>query len=173
MFDLVNHSMRNLIYCCLFSLLLSSCKKSSNASGQNVEFHLLQSYQFVTGKCQVNAATAILKPTPLIANNEIISYDPDEFTFTVSAAAGQRVREMGGRTPFAITVDSKVIYYGVYMPSIMSSTCDASITMDNLLAGNNKLSMRLGYPWQMGVSIDDNRNDALLVATLRKQGKIR
>ena len=77
------------------------------------------------------------------------------------------------RTPFAITVDKQVIYYGLFKPSISSSSCDHSITMDVSWSSASKIVLRLGYPGQLpGVTIDDQRNNPILLASLEKQGKL-
>lgn len=79
-----------------------------------------------------------------------------------------------GRTPFAVTVDKRVIYYAFYMPNYLSSSCDHSITMNIDWTSGNSIYLRLGYPGQLqGVPIEDKRNDPELLATLKAEGKLR
>jgi hypothetical protein len=56
----------------------------------------------------------------------------------------------------------------------MSSTCDHSITMDVMDITNKEVHLRLGYPGLMqGITIDDQRNNDMIIQALRKQGKLR
>jgi hypothetical protein len=85
-----------------------------------------------------------------------------------------KVKELNPRTPFAITVDHKVIFIGIFMPSFMSSTCEHSITMDLHNISEKEVYLRLGYPGLMqGVNIEDQRNNDLIINALKNQGKLR
>src|SRR5215203_3963132 len=107
-----------------------SCEKYKPKAQKEVEFILLKSFQFVPGKCQVDAATVTLETLPLVTNNDILWYSKKNYEFGLAASSIQKINSLGGRSAFAVTVDKKIIFFGVYMPLIMSSTCDHSITMD-------------------------------------------
>jgi len=159
-----------LIYIILsISALLFACKK--DRQGKDVEIFLLKSFQLVPGKCEVDAATATLQADPLVPNSRILLYRQDDYQYFLDDLSYQSIKSLTPRTPFAVTVDKKVIFYGIYMPSIMSSTCGNSITMD-ILGTEKKIHLRLGYPWPMG-SIDDQRNNPEIITAFRRQGKLR
>ena len=163
--------MKRLIFIIFISLALPGCKKNT-AERRDVELYLLESFQLVTGKCQVDAGSATLEGTPLLHNEDFLEYRRNDYEFTLTKAAFQKVKALTPRTPFAVTVNKKVIYYAIYMPSFMSSTCDQSITMD-LKNNENMIYLRLGYPWLTGAPIDDQRNNAELLTAFKNQEKLR
>jgi hypothetical protein len=151
----------------------TSCKKN-NENGKEVEIYLLKSYQPVVGKCQVDAATAVLQEIPVVRNDDIVAYSKKEYTFELTDDAIARANKFTNWYAFAVTVDKQVVYYGIFKPFISSSSCDHSITMNNNLPGGNKISVQLGYPGLMtGITIDDQRNNSKLIAALSAQGKLR
>ena len=131
---------------------------------------MLQSSNNIGNRCEVDPSTAVLAYDPLIANDDVISYDRLKYKYVISQTAVNKIKQLGGRVPFAFTIDKEVIFYGYYMPNIMSSLCEESITMD--IVDNNKMELSLGYPFD-NENIDDKRNDAKIISTLSKQGKIR
>lgn len=156
---------------CLFSF---SCKKDNIKAGQTVEIYLLKSFQTVAGKCQVDASASALQDTATIRNQDILEYSQTDYQFTLTSASIQKIKTFKDFTPFAVTVDKQVIYYGFFKPGISSSSCDNSITMDLDWASTNKILLRLGYPGQLqGVAIADERNDPRLIMTLKNQGKLK
>jgi len=162
--------MRYLFILILF-FIFYSCKKDATA-GSSVELYILQSHTSISGKCQVDPASATLQTTATISNSDIIEYNRLNYEFKLNDIAFQKVKAFNDWTPFAVTVDKKVIYYGYFKPSLSSSSCENSITMDIASNTEKKIVMHLGYPGNMQ-GIDDQRNNELLLASLRKQGKLR
>lgn len=155
------------------TLLSTACKKDKVAAGELAEVYLLKSYQLVSMKCQVDASTAILELTPIITNDDILEYSQGKYELKISSTSYEKLRLLSDKTPFAITVDKKVLYYGMLKPSYSSSSCDQSITMDYVLP-ENKVGLHLGYPGDTGAGvIDDQRNHPLWISTLNKQRKLK
>jgi len=151
-----------------------SCKKDKIKAGDTVEFYLLKTYQVINRRCQIDPSATILRDTAMIRDQDIIQYSQNNYEFTLSNAAIEKVKTLKDQTPFAVTVDKQVVYYGFFKPSYSSSSCDYSITMDIAWTFRDKISLRLGYPGVLdGITIDDQRNHPKLVATLRKQGKLK
>jgi len=167
--------MGKLFYLLAFTAFFGGCKKNTAGSDSSIEFYLLDSYTQVSGKCQVAPASAILKPTPFISNEDIIAYSEFAYTYTLSAAAMQRIKAFVGRQPFAITINKGVVFYGFYNSSFLSSSCDHSISLDaDSGSSDNKILLQLGYPSLIsGVTIDDQRNNTALINVLKAQGKWR
>lgn len=140
-------------------------------AGENVEFYLLKSYQIVKGKCQIDAAASIIQDTPIVKNQDIIEYSKSNYQFTLSENAAKEIKKLSDWTPFAVVVDKQVIYYGIVKPIYSSSSCAQSIKMNNAVI-NNKITMYLGYAGADS-SINDQRNNPKLLATLRRQGKLK
>ncbi|OQP56850.1 hypothetical protein A3860_09710 [Niastella vici] len=158
----------------IFNIILLSCKKDKVSGGETVEIYLLKTSQTVPGKCQIDAAASSIQDTPEITNDDILEYSQIAREFKLSAIAIQKVKAFHDFTPFAVTVDRKVIYYGFFKPGISSSSCTNSITMDISLSSGNKIVLRLGYPAAIDdAGFDDQRNNSWLLGTLEKQGKLR
>lgn len=157
-----------IILCCL------SCNRGNIKSGEAIEIYVLKSYQTVSGKCQINPSGLVLEDTAVIKNQDILEYSQADYRFTLSETAIKKVKSFHDFTPFAVVVDKTVIYFGFYKPSISSSSCYNSITMDLDWDTDNKIILRLGYPEQIqGSIIDDQRNNPIIIATLNKQGKLK
>lgn len=165
--------MRPLVYILAFAMLSFSCKKEDVKSGKTVEIYALKKYQLVPGKCQIDAALSEIDDTPMIRNQDILQYSRTEYQFKLTAAGIEKVKALRDKTPFAVTVDKEVIYFGFYKPGISSSSCDHSITMDVSWGTDTKISVNLGYPGQLsGVTIDDQRNSPNLITALKNQDKL-
>ena len=166
--------MRLLLF--IFTIIITgiSCKKERVKAGETVEIYLLKTYQRVTNKCQIDPSATILQDAATVMNDEILEYSKSDYKFKLKENAMQKVRAFHDFTPFAITVDKQVIYYGFFKPMISSSSCDNSITMDVDWTTGNKIYLRLGYPGTLqGVTIDDQRNSQKLLSALESQGKLR
>lgn len=146
------------------------CSKDK-MGGKDVEIYLLDSRALAVGACKVNESSARLSSPPAIRSEDIESYSASEYQFTLTASGYAAVKDLGDMIPFAVAVDGDVIYYGIIKSSFSSSSCDASITMNTFNPGI--IQINLGYPGTVaGVVIEDKRNDARLLATLRALGKL-
>lgn len=148
-----------------------SCKKEKElvSSKDMVEVYLLKSVQLVSGKCEVEKGET--ESTPLIANEDILGYSPGEHRFRIKDTAAGKVKALNDGTPFAVSVNGRVIYYGFFKPGYSSSSCFHSITME--LPFEGKVFLRLGYPGTIeGVTVADLRNHPELISALSAQGKL-
>ena len=149
--------MRPIFFFLTIVIFCISCKKEYVKGGEAVEVYLLKRSQLVTGRCQIDPLLSVLQDTAIIKNQDILEYSQSKYEFKLTE-----------------TVDKQVIYYGFFKPSVSSSSCDHSITMDLDWTSGNKINLRLGYPSLMqSVTIDDERNHSMLIATLRNQGKLK
>ena len=165
--------MRPIFFLLTIAIFCLSCKKDNVKGGDTVEVYLLKSSQLVTDKCEIDALVSVLQDTAIIKNQDILEYSQSNYQFTLTDLAIQKVKTFRDFTAFAVTIDKQVIYYGFFKPSFSSSSCNHSITMDLDWSSGNKINLKLGYPGQLqGVTIDDERNNAKLVATLKNQGKL-
>ena len=136
--------MRALIYVLTLATLSFSCSKNKVNTGESVEIYLLEKYQTVAGKCQIDPSVSVLQNTATIKNQDILEYSTANHKFTLSDPAIQKVKAFRDFTPFAVTIDKRVIYYGFFKPAISSSSCNNSITMDVDWTTGNKISLNLG-----------------------------
>lgn len=166
-----NKIMRLLFLILTIVTICSSCRKPNKQTGGNLEIYLFKTFQLVSGKCQVNGDSSVLKDTAIVKNNEILFYSSANYQFTLTENSIQKIRALHSGIPFAIVIDKQVIYYGIIKTITSSSSCTSSITM-NYSLGDNKITMNLGYAGT-DLNIDDQRNNSKLIATLKNQGKLR
>lgn len=169
-----NSHMRPLIFLLIINTVCISCSKE-NTAGSKVEIYLLRDFGFVTGKCKVDPTASNIQDVATIQNDDILEYERNTRRFKLSDEGILKVKNsLTDFTPFAVTVDRRIIYYGLFKSSYSSASCDHSITMQNDWEDNSKIRMQLGYPGsQQGTGIDDQRNNQLLIGTLQKQHKLK
>ncbi len=166
--------MRTIFFILIMAACCFSCKKDTTNAGKTVEIYLLKTYQTVTGKCQIDPSASSLQDIATIKNDDIVVYSQTDHQFKLTDNAFQQVMAFGDFIPFAVTVNKVVIYYGIFKQYYSSSSCDNSIIMNIDLISENTIELNLGYPGLLqGVTIDDQRNNATLIATLESQGKLR
>ena len=161
----------------LISILVAisfGCNRDNASAGEPVEIYLLKDFQLIANKCQVDPSASSVQFIPTVANNDILEYSSNDYQFNLTASALERIKALKDRTPFAVTVNKEVVYYGFFKPGFSSSSCDHSITMDVVWGQPGRIFMRLGYPGMLpGVTIDDQRNNPRLLSALHKQRKLR
>lgn len=162
--------MKPLIFILTLTIVCFSCKKD-NIPGQTVEIYLLENYQFITGKCQIDPDAVTLQDTAIVKNQDILEYDKANYQYSLNDNSMQKIKTLADGTAFAVTVDKQVVYYAILKPSYSSSSCTGSITID-YVGADNKISMKLGYAG-VDLDINDQRNNPKLIVTLRNQGKLR
>lgn len=165
--------MRSILFIALL-LIYASCKKEKVTAGERVEIYLLKTIRLVSGKCQIDASLSVIEDTALIRNSDMLEYAQSASELKLSEAAFQKIKSLWDNTPFAVTVDRQVVYYGIYKPYISSSSCNHSITMQPVPLSDKKVAFQLGYPGLLaGAAIDDQRNNSRLLATFKSQGKLK
>jgi hypothetical protein len=159
-------------------LCLIACKNNNSVetsiigSESSIAIYRLKSYDMITDKCAINPQTAVLEDSPVIGNDDIISYSEKDYVYTISPKSYAKVRQLMDFVPIAMTVGGKVIFLGVYKPYTSSSTCYHSITAHFLL--DNQIKFQLGYPTlQNDITIDDQRNNPAIINALKVSGRLK
>ena len=163
----------------LFVILFAACEKhkTERQPGYGLEFYLIRDFQKVGTGFKIDNSTVKLSETVIIYFDEIISYDADEYTFTVIPGCADRLNDYENNQihgmPFAVAVDRQIIYTGYFWCGFSSTSVDW-VTVDPLnYAGKNKLQVSLGYPGiYRGDYIPDNRNDGLILNIMGRTGKL-
>ena len=158
---------------------LTSCEKyqSVRQPGYGVEFYRIEDFQKLGSSSKIINSTVKLSNSVIIYYDEIKSYNPDTYTFTVSENCANKLNDFENNhihgTPFAVTVDKEIIYTGYFWCGFSSSGVDW-VTIDPLnYSGNNLLRVSLGYPGLIqGDYIPDDRNDHRILDILRIDGKL-
>jgi hypothetical protein len=163
----------------LFILLLAGCEKyqSERQPGNVVEFYLIKDFQKVGTSSKIINSTVNLSDSVIISYADIIFYNPDNYTFTVSVSSANKLNDFKNNhihgTPFAVTVDKEIIYTGYFWCGYSSSMVDW-VTIDPLdYSGKNQLRVSIGYPGLFqGDYIPDNRNDDRILDILKRDSKL-
>jgi hypothetical protein len=161
-------------------LLLVGCEKyqSPRQQGYGLEFYLIKDFQKVGTSAKIINSSVILSDTVILYYDEIVSYNPDSFTFTLTESSANRLNDFKNNhihgTPFAVTVDKEIIYTGYFWCGFSSSMVDW-VTIDPLnYSGKNQLMVSLGYPGLiLGDYIPDDRNDGRILDLMRRDNKLK
>jgi len=109
--------------------------------------HLIESYEAGEGWILVDERTIQLKDSPLLAYEDILSYEPESYTLTLSDNGKEAMFDQNvyGEA-FAIVVDDQIVYTGFIWPGYFSMACNWVIIDPLFLSLGNKVNVDLGYP---------------------------
>jgi len=161
----------------LGAALIWGCEKEEDKpDGKRVDIYQLAEYETAEGSCRIIDSTVELDDSIIIPYDQIISYNKQTHTFTVSDRIAKRLNETSEDpihgTAFAVTVDSEAIYTGYFWAGYSSATCDW-VTIDPLnYTGSNEIPVKLGYPWNFD-GVPDRRNDERILNVFRLDGKLK
>jgi hypothetical protein len=164
----------------LLILFFAGCEKyqSPRQSGYGLEFYLIKDFQRVGTSDKIINSSVILSDSVIIYYDEILSYNSDTYTFTLTASSADRLNDFKNNhihgTPFAVTINKEIIYTGYFWCGYSSSMVDW-VTIDPLnYSGKNQLRVSLGYPGLiLGDYIPDNRNDDRILDILSRDRKLK
>lgn len=168
-----------LIYYCLCLLLISSCKKERETSTGRVDIYLLKSFSFsinqTTNPVTHTISNAIVADTPFVSNSEIRYYNKDTYTFRLDANVKERIKNYGPDKAFAVTVDGRPVYYGVFHPAYMSSMVYGLTYIDPIgLTANNSLPIiYIQINGSTTLQNLDRRNAGELLNALKESKRLR
>jgi hypothetical protein len=163
----------------LLILLLAGCEKylSPRQQGYGLEFYFINDFQKIGTSAKIINSTVHLSDSVIIYYDEILSYNSDTYTFTVTESCANKLNDFKNNhihgKSFAVTIDKELIYTGYFWCGFSSSMVDW-VTIDPLnYSGKNQLPVSLGYPGLIqGDYIPDNRNDYRILDILRRDGKL-
>lgn len=166
--------MKKLTLISLLLIFIVSCEKYqyTRQPDSDLEFYSISEFLKVDGSSKIINSTVKLSERVLIHYDEIISYAPDNYTFTITKSAANRISNLHG-TAFALTIDKQIIYTGYFWAGYSSAVVDW-VTIDPLnYAGSNQLRVQLGYPGLIqGDIIPDNRNNIRIIKLLERDNKL-
>jgi hypothetical protein len=115
----------------------------------------------------------VLEDTPLIRDQEISSYTKSSFTFELTINLNPVIKNYGAGKAFAVTVDKKIIYTGLFRPAYLSSIVFSVPSIDPLSA-TNSLTIELATITGAGyIQPIDKRNDFVLMNALNISGRLK
>ncbi|HEX8356975.1 MAG TPA: hypothetical protein VF610_06180 [Segetibacter sp.] len=153
----------------LFVLL--SCKKES---ASKVDIYMLKSFTTsinrTTSPGAISISNAILADTTLVADSEIESYTQSTTTFKLRKDISSIIRNYSTNKAFAVTVDNKPVYYGLFHPGYLSSITFGLATIDPL---NQQLRINFTSNGSSDMLRLDKRNDSRIINSLRKSQRLK
>lgn len=158
--------------------IISGCSRevTDDLPHNSVDFYAISEYRTMDQSMAIIENTVRLRDSLFIPYAEIFSYNPANYTFTVSSRVSDHLSDFESfpvaRKPFAVVCDGEIIYTGYFWYSFMSSICDWTIIDPIDYSGENKITVSLGYPADFS-GVVDRRNDPRLLAVLRRHGKLR
>ena len=119
-----------------------------------------------------------LQASPIISQDDILTYDGDSHVFTLAPAAMERLAGWAlpiAGSPFVVTVDGRPIYAGAFWTPLSSLSFDGVVLLtgpDGSPFGDD-FRIELGYPGPDFFNGEDPRGDPRILAALDAGGKLR
>jgi len=117
-----------------------------------------------------------LADEPIIAMDDIVSYDASTHEMTLTEDAIQRIEALQVPTSgksFVVCVDRGPLYWGAFWVLYSSQSFDGvTIWLPLILDKAPVVQIRLGYPWTATDVLNDPRNNAQVFAALEQAGKL-
>jgi hypothetical protein len=160
----------------LISILLSLSLVSgcSPARTDGFGIYLIKN---ATSAYPLSAAPAPIEPEsePIIAENDVVSYDRQTHVIEVVPAAYERVQKLAvpvqGR-PFAVCLGREIIYTGAFWTPISSMAFNGIVIIKTLTPGT-ALTIEPGYPTAEFFKQGDPRNNPRIMESLERAGKLK
>ena len=170
----MNQRLSLFTFCSILLFILNNCgqKEDFLTSQGKVEFYLLESFE-TTGEhyFQIDEESAITEASAFLEYADLLTYNPDEYFFTISENAINKIENMDHSVhgvAYGIVVNNELIYTGYFWPSYSSMSCDWIVIDPLTLWNDNKLKVNLGYaPSIQKTDIPDTRNDPRLLSVFR------
>ena len=113
---------------------------------------------------------------PIISTGDIITYDAQTHELTLTDAAFERISQLevpvNGRS-FVVCVDKAPVYWGAFWTPISSMLFNGVTIWQPLgLPEGNSITIELGYPSSSFYTGEDIRNNATVMESLDRAGKL-
>ena len=168
-------AMRFILLICLISVFFAACEKASDS---RVDIYMLKSFTVNTNQSTPPGITtisnAVLEAAPLVSDNDIAYYTQATTTFKLKKDIKSIIKDYGADKAFAVTVNGKAVYYGLFHPAYLSSLVIGLATIDPFLYNEKELTVQF-------VEIEDNvdlqkldkRNDESIITAFSSSGRLR
>ena len=155
------------------AVAFSSCEKYDRNIEGDVEVYLLDEYTKKAESSAISDEGIVLGDTPVLYYSDIISYDPDNFTYEIKAEAAERLKDLY-QSAFAVTISGEIVYTAYFWSALSSQIVDWVVTDLVTVEISNRMKVELGYPYLMeGMDIPDKRNDDRLLSVFARDGKLK
>ena len=146
----------------------------ARAPHQPVTLYLVAQPPTVAEAAKTPLGDLTLQAAPLVADEDVLWYDPDTHTLGLSAAALVRIEALRPPThglPLVLCVGAERLYLAALWPMYSSQSYEGVCVWWPPQA-DGSLTMRLGYPGPGFFLGPDPRADARLLRALRRSGRL-
>jgi len=159
-------------------ILVAGCGRDAthNLVKGTVAFYLIDTFARVDSTAQIDPASVVTEPDPLVKYMDLLAYKPDKHTFIVSNRARSAVLQLDHSlygTPFAVKANDSLVYTGYFWPGYSSASCNWIVIDPIMLDMTNEMKVNLGYPGPMEEHpIPDKRNDPRILQIFKRDHKL-
>lgn len=156
--------------------VLTSCQPVKDS---NFAIYLLAQDIPATKLSQIDISQLILQNKPIIANDDIVSYDRSSYTIELTQGAYTRIRQIFPMPvkvdgiPFVVCVGKERIYTGAFWTPVSSLTYNGVIIMQPFDTTKTTIQISLGYPVPDVFTGDDPRADPRIIKALEQDKKLK
>jgi len=168
--------MKNFFIFSLVILYTSACE-DQELPEHSIDFYAISDYRTQENSMKIIESSVVLSDSVIIAYDDILFYRPESHTFFITEHLSDILSDWENhplaRKPFAVKAGKELVYTGYFWYGFMSSGCDWVVIDPIDYSGENKITVRQGYPGLIdGDQIPDKRNDPWLLEILRRDGKL-
>jgi len=165
-----------LILTIIFALLLSGCQPDRS---DDFAIYLLAQDISAVEVAQIDIDQLALESEPIIASDDIISYNKANHMIELTSAAYTRVQQLFQMTvgvdgtPFVVCVGKERIYSGGFWTPLSSLSYDGVVIMQPWDTKEPTIQIVLGYPTPNFFTGNDPRSDPRIMDTLEQANKLK
>lgn len=167
--------MGKILFAGMLLLLFAGCKKDK---ASKVDIYLVKSFTVITSTKEpytTSISNAVLESEPIVTDRDIEYYEKSTATFKIKTNIEAAIKDYSRETAFAVTVDNKPVYYGLFNPAYLNSIVFGVPLIDPLLYsafGTDKLKVGL-VSYNSGNLQPDKRSDSRILNAFAATGRLR
>jgi hypothetical protein len=172
----VNRKLARVTVLFLLTFMLGACKAEKE---KGFALYVVSGISDPRQVDKTKLADIPLEEDPLIAESDIISYDPETHQMELAEEAYARVNALFSLPvdvdgmPFVVVVGDEPIYSGAFYTPLSSISYSGVVIMQPLGEKARTLSFGLGYPGLDFFEGSDPRSDFRIINRLRVAGKVK
>jgi hypothetical protein len=160
----------------VFSLTLLGCQAVRN---DHFAIYLLSRDIPATELSQIEIGQLTLESSPILSNDDIVSYDKTSHIVELTPAAFGRIQSIFtlpakvDGIPFVVCVGKERIYTGAFWTPLSSLSYDGVVIMQPFDSEKTTIQIALGYPVPDVFTGVDPRADPRILKALEQDGKLK
>lgn len=159
----------------IFVLLIIGCQPGGH---NQFAVYLLSQDIAATELSKLDINTLELQSKPVIYSTDIVSYDKNSHTITLTPDAFNRIQQIYPTPvkvtgiPFVVAVGNERIYAGAFWTPLSSLSFDGVAIMQPFNIEETTIQISLGYPVSDSFTGTDPRSDPRIFNAFKREGKL-